>query len=191
MWIAKTNLTSHRTILSCICTVKLGKRTKMGGIAVHPFPHISSSTYTVRTISKQLKLVLKQKIHKETLAEFAVSESTVKKCYKEINRWFLLQWNSCNRFNRNHIDRRENNTTRHYTNSTRYLKRAFIKNPALWAMRQAWSAISRGQRRANKKNRTSGHPKWTREQWSSCLGFNRASIWSDEQNGRGRGKKWN
>lgn len=61
---------------------KVGEKDhKMGGIAVHSFPHIISSS----------KLGLKQKIHKETLDEFAVSESTVKKCYKEINRWFLLQ----------------------------------------------------------------------------------------------------
>lgn len=115
---------------------------------VLPSPHIiTSSTYTVWTTSKQLKLFLKQKIHKETLVDFAVFESTVKKCYKEIIRWFLLQWNSCNKFNRNYIDRRKNNTTRHCTNLTRYLKRAFIKNPALGAVRQAWSAISRGNKR--------------------------------------------
>jgi len=73
---------------------KVGEKDhKMGGIAVQPFHTLypASSTYTVWTISKQLKLVLKQKIHKETLAEFAVTESTVKKCYNEINRWFLLQ----------------------------------------------------------------------------------------------------
>jgi len=131
-------------------TVKLGKRTTRWEVLLY-----SLSTHYIQLHIHCLDNfktaeVLKQKIHKETLAEFAVTESTVKKCYNEINRWFLLQWNSCNRFNRNHIDRRENSTTRHYTNSTRYSKRAFIKNPALWAMRQAWSAISRGQRRANK-----------------------------------------
>lgn len=150
-------------------------------VAVHPFPYIiTSSTYTVWTTSKQLKLFLKQKIHKETLVGFAVSESTVKKCYKEINRWFLLQWNSCNRFNRNYIDRRKNNTTRHYTNLTRYLKRAFIKNPALWAVRQAWSAISRGQRRANKRT---GHQIIQNELESNDLPvWDLTGLQSDEMN---------
>lgn len=122
----------------------------MEGVALQPFQTLWPAPRTRSTV--------KNKIHKETLADVAVSESTVEKCYKEIMRWFLLQWNSCNRFQqKSHWQTwKQHNTALHKFDQV--FKTCVQKNPALWAVRQAWSAISRGQRR-NKRNRTSGHPK--------------------------------
>lgn len=152
--------------------MKLGKRTTKEGVAVYPFPHIiTSSTYTFNC-SKQLKLVLKQKIHKETLVDFPVSESTVRKCYKEIIRWFLLQWNSCKIQQKSHWQMRKHNTALHKFDQVFKTCDNIVKTLHYGP----WGRHEVQFQEAREEKTKSGHSKLTRGQWSSRLGYN----WWDE-----------
>lgn len=93
---------------------------KMVGAAVHPFPYIItySFTYTFNCLDnfKTVEVGLKTEDTQRNVGWFSCFWVHCQKVLQREIRWFPLQWNSCNRFNRNHIDRRKNNTTRHKFN---------------------------------------------------------------------------
>lgn len=145
---------------------KLGEKyQKMEGIAVQPFQTSWPAPHSFNC---------KNNIHKETLADFAVSESTVEKCYKEIMRWFLLQWNSCNRFQqKSHWQTwKQHNTALHKFDQV--FKTCVQKKPCIMG-REA--GMKCNFKRPEKRNKRTGHQVIQKKMNSNILLG--ASIWLD------------